>query len=407
MVQDRIEIKRALISVNDTSGLADLMKKLQSGKRDIEVIATSETANEIRRLGYSAITVAEYTGSTESPDLRALDPTILGGLLLDPAIPEHDAYMQQQNTRPIDLVVADLPPFQNEGDAEKSAKNIDVGGPTMVRAAGKGFKRVATIVNWKDLELLQESGNGIGTDLEMRATLMQHAFAHTCKYEGEIDDFFSNRESTETEPHRVEIKRALISVYDKSGLADLMKRLQPDKRGIELISSGGTAKEIAKMGYQVIDVSTYTGHPESPGGLVKTLLRKIHDGLLPHPGQDAPPIDLFVGNLYPFQTAVVKSPGDYEKIKENIDIGGPTMVRSAARGFTRVAVIVNWSDLDLLGEWETKEPGNVIGTTAQGRFMLMKHAFEHTRNYEGAIADFWTKQDPKKIAEFYLKGEKK
>jgi len=246
---------------------------------------------------------------------------------------------------------------------------------------------------------------------------------------------------------RIEIRRALISVFDKSGLDALLKQLDPQTRGIELISSGGTATKITELGYAVTEVGKYTGFPESPGGYVKTLHPKVHGGLLLDPEHVDPktgkndhaeymnsikipkeilevldmnnpahrayaeltkigPIDLFVGNLYPFQSTVVKDPTNYEAIRENIDIGGPAMIRAAAKGFRRVAVLVNWSDVDLLREFESAEPIQPIGTDMKGRVRLMKRAFEHTRDYEGAIDDFWSKQDPDAVAKYFLVEKK-
>jgi len=222
----------------------------------------------------------------------------------------------------------------------------------------------------------------------------------------------------------VEIKRALISVHDKSRLEELLKLLVPNARNIELISSGGTAKKIEELGYKVIDAGTYTGYPESPDGLVKTLHPKIHAGLLLDPEHidaktgkreheryirenNIPLIDLFVGNLYPFQDTVVAHPGNYEKINEMIDIGGPAMIRAAAKNAKRLTVLVNWSDLGLLKEFDSTEPVPPIGTDMRGRMRLKKRAFQHTREYEGAIDDFWSKQDPDELAEYFLKGDAK
>ncbi len=222
---------------------------------------------------------------------------------------------------------------------------------------------------------------------------------------------------------KIEIKRALISVYDKGGLPALMKRLNPDARGIEIISSGGTAKEIAKLGYKVIDAGTYTGHPESPDGLVKTLHPKIHAGLLldpehinPKTGQkeheiylrehSIPLIDLFVGNLYPFKKTVEESPGDYEKITEMIDIGGPAMIRAAAKRHKRVASMVDLSPiyLDLLIEGPTPEAP--ISTNLLGRLIMARKAYEHTHNFDGAIVEFFNGQDLEKMRDWYLGGKK-
>ncbi|MBC8224760.1 hypothetical protein H8E65_09235, partial [Candidatus Bathyarchaeota archaeon] len=135
------------------------------------------------------------------------------------------------------------------------------------------------------------------------------------------------------------IERALISVYDKSGIEELVAAL--GGLGVEIVSSGGTARRIREMGYEeLVEISDYTGHPESPGGLVKTLHPKVHGGLLLDRNDEAhaewmnengvKPIDLVVSNLYPFEEAVERG-ADLETAAENIDIGGPSMVRSAAK----------------------------------------------------------------------------
>jgi phosphoribosylaminoimidazolecarboxamide formyltransferase/IMP cyclohydrolase len=216
---------------------------------------------------------------------------------------------------------------------------------------------------------------------------------------------------------KIEIKRALISVFDKTGLDQLMKKLNPEAREIEIISSGGTANAILQLGYKVTEVSAYTGYPESPDGLVKTLHPKIHGGLLLDPSipmhasymkeQGILPIDLFVGNLYPFQKTVMEKSGDYEAIREKIDIGGPTMVRGAAKNFKRVAVLVDMNPLNLglLTELESKQPEAPIGTDLRARLILARQAFKYTKNYEGAIDDFFAGQDLDKIKDWYL-GDK-
>ena len=213
---------------------------------------------------------------------------------------------------------------------------------------------------------------------------------------------------------KIGIKRALISVYDKTGLDQLMKKLNPEVSGIEIISSGGTAKEIDRLGYKVTEVSDYTGYPESPDGLVKTLHPKIHGGLLLDLAipahavymktQGILPIDLFVGNLCPFQKTVIEKPDDYEAIREKIDIGGPTMVRGAAKNFKRVAVLVDMNplNLDLLMESKPKEPGAAICTDLRGRLILARQAFEYTRKYEGAIDGFFAAQELDKMRDWYF-----
>jgi len=208
----------------------------------------------------------------------------------------------------------------------------------------------------------------------------------------------------------VQIRRALISVFDKSGLADLLKRLDPDKRGIELLSSGGTAKAISGMGYRVIEVSTYTGYPESPQGLVKTLHPKIHGGLLLDPenrehleymiAQGIPPIDIVINNLYPFQKKVADPKASLEDIRENIDIGGPAMIRAGAKNYGRVAVLINWTDAEAI-----RVDGDRAFTTFNDRKRLSEKAFGHTSEYDAAIREFLKSTPDEKMAEFYLGGK--
>jgi phosphoribosylaminoimidazolecarboxamide formyltransferase/IMP cyclohydrolase len=148
------------------------------------------------------------------------------------------------------------------------------------------------------------------------------------------------------------IQRALLSVSDKSGLVDFAKGL--DKHGIELLSTGGTSKTLREAGLTVIDVSDFTGAPELFEGRVKTLHPKVHGGLLhkrdddEHLKQakdhDIPPIDLVVVNLYPFEETVAKDDVTLEEAIENIDIGGPSMLRSAAKNYKSVTVVTDPKD---------------------------------------------------------------
>ena len=148
------------------------------------------------------------------------------------------------------------------------------------------------------------------------------------------------------------ITRALLSVSDKSGLAPFAKDLHD--LGVELLSTGGTAKALREAGLPVIDVSEYTGAPELFDGRVKTLHPKVHGGLL-HRRDDKehlaqakknviPPIDLVVVNLYPFEETVAKADVTLEEAIENIDIGGPSMLRSAAKNHSHVTVVVDPPD---------------------------------------------------------------
>jgi phosphoribosylaminoimidazolecarboxamide formyltransferase/IMP cyclohydrolase len=192
------------------------------------------------------------------------------------------------------------------------------------------------------------------------------------------------------------IKRALLSVSDKTGLVDFARALHA--RGVELLSTGGTAKAIREAGIPVIEVADYTGFPEMLDGRVKTLHPKIHGGILGR--RDLPEhvaamerhgiggIDLVCVNLYPFVETVAKPGCSIADAIENIDIGGPAMVRSAAKNHAFVTIVTDPSDYELvLKEMETGD-GVVSEAT---RFSLAIKAFEHTAAYDGAIANHFGK----------------
>ena len=188
------------------------------------------------------------------------------------------------------------------------------------------------------------------------------------------------------------IKRALLSVSDKTGIVEFAKQLH--NSGVELLSTGGTAKLLASEGLPVIEVSDHTGHPEIMDGRVKTLHPKIHGGILGRRGQDEAvmaenaiaPIDLVVVNLYPFAATVAKEDCTLEDAIENIDIGGPTMVRAAAKNHKDVTIVVNASDYGLVLEEMAQNEGSL---TYQTRFDLAIKAFEHTAEYDGMIANYF------------------
>ncbi|MGD8784733.1 MAG: bifunctional phosphoribosylaminoimidazolecarboxamide formyltransferase/IMP cyclohydrolase [Thioalkalispiraceae bacterium] len=188
------------------------------------------------------------------------------------------------------------------------------------------------------------------------------------------------------------VQRALISVSDKSGIVDFAKQLQSDFQ-IEILSTGGTAKLLADNGVSVIEVSDYTGFPEMMDGRVKTLHPKIHGGLLGRRGRDddvmqqhaIPAIDLVVVNLYPFQQATADPDCDLATAIENIDIGGPTMLRAAAKNHRDVTVVVNASDYASVIDSMKQNNGAVDDGT---RYDLAVKVYEHTAQYDGAIANY-------------------
>ncbi|SET84851.1 bifunctional phosphoribosylaminoimidazolecarboxamide formyltransferase/IMP cyclohydrolase [Thalassotalea agarivorans] len=188
------------------------------------------------------------------------------------------------------------------------------------------------------------------------------------------------------------INRALLSVSDKTGIVEFARALA--QKGVEILSTGGTCKLLAENGIQVTEVSDHTGHPEIMDGRVKTLHPKIHGGILARRGQDEAvmaennidAIDMVVVNLYPFANTVAKEDCSLEDAIENIDIGGPTMVRAAAKNHKDVTIIVNAHDYDrVLAEMDANE-GSL---THQTRFDLAIAAFEHTAQYDGMIANYF------------------
>lgn len=188
------------------------------------------------------------------------------------------------------------------------------------------------------------------------------------------------------------IKRALISVSDKTGIIELAKELE--KYGIEIISTGGTAKALSDAGVKVINISDITGFPECLDGRVKTLHPKVHGGLLAM--RDNPehmrqikelgiePIDMVIINLYPFKKTILKGHVELEEAIENIDIGGPTMLRAAAKNYQDVTVIVDPADYGMvLDELRTSKD-----VSLKTKFRLAYKVFEHTCHYDTLIAKY-------------------
>ncbi|MXR36040.1 bifunctional phosphoribosylaminoimidazolecarboxamide formyltransferase/IMP cyclohydrolase [Craterilacuibacter sinensis] len=198
------------------------------------------------------------------------------------------------------------------------------------------------------------------------------------------------------------IARALISVSDKTGVLEFARALAA--QGVEILSTGGTAKLLADNQVPVIEVSDYTGFPEMLDGRVKTLHPKVHGGILGR--RDLPEhvakmaefdignIDLVCVNLYPFAATIAKEGCTIEDAIENIDIGGPTMVRSAAKNWAHVAIVTDAADYAALADEMAANGGKLAKKT---RFELAKKAFTHTAAYDGAISNYLTSLVPEAI----------
>ena len=193
------------------------------------------------------------------------------------------------------------------------------------------------------------------------------------------------------------IERALISVSDKKGVVEFSRALA--QLNIELVSTGGTAALLRENNIPVKDVSDLTGFPEMMDGRVKTLHPKIHGGILAlreNPEHVAKmkehgiaPIDLVIVNLYPFEATVARGAA-FEEVVENIDIGGPSMVRAAAKNHRHVGVVVDPADYEFIVA-ELNENGRALSPAT--RFRLFRKAFQHTARYDGAIANYFSSLD--------------
>src|SRR5665213_4399010 len=189
------------------------------------------------------------------------------------------------------------------------------------------------------------------------------------------------------------VTQALLSVSDKRGVVEFARSLAA--HGAELLSTGGTASVLAAAGLAVVDIGTYTGFPEMLDGRVKTLHPKVHAGILARRDIDAhmrmldahaiPPIDLVVVNLYPFRETVARPDCTLDDAIENIDIGGPAMLRSAAKNWQHVGVVVDPDDYAAIADELARNDGALADAT---RFRLAQKAFAHTSAYDGAISNW-------------------
>jgi len=193
------------------------------------------------------------------------------------------------------------------------------------------------------------------------------------------------------------MKQALISVSDKTGVVEFARALV--RLGYRILSTGGTAKLLAQSGVAVVEVAQYTGFPEILDGRVKTLHPRIHAGLLARQDLVAhmqtlaehriEPIDILVVNLYPFEQTIARADATFDDAIENIDIGGPAMLRSAAKNHASVTVIVDPADYpSVLAELHTHSE-----VAASTRFALGKKVFAHTARYDGAISNYLSSLD--------------
>ncbi|HEX3242499.1 MAG TPA: bifunctional phosphoribosylaminoimidazolecarboxamide formyltransferase/IMP cyclohydrolase, partial [Solirubrobacterales bacterium] len=202
----------------------------------------------------------------------------------------------------------------------------------------------------------------------------------------------------------IRVRRALISVSDKTGVADFARELAA--AGVEILSTGGTAAALREAGIEVTDVSEFTGQEEILDGRVKTLHPRLHAALLARRNlpehmatlerEGIEPIDLVCVNLYPFEQTVAGHDVAHDVAIENIDIGGPTMLRAAAKNHGAVAAVVDPADYPRVLEEIRKG-----GVSEETRFALAKKVFAHTAAYDGAIANYLTSREqefPEKLS---------
>ena len=199
-------------------------------------------------------------------------------------------------------------------------------------------------------------------------------------------------------PNHIPIKRALISVSDKTGIVEFAKWLS--RHEVKILSTGGTAKLLAEHGVKVVEVGDYTGFPEMMDGRVKTLHPRVHGGILARRDlahhldamkkHDIPEIDLVVVNLYPFAATIAKPDVSLDDAIENIDIGGPTMVRASAKNYPFVTIVTDPLDYPALIAEMSTHSGALSHDT---RFSLAKKAFAHTAEYDGMISNYLSSLD--------------
>lgn len=190
----------------------------------------------------------------------------------------------------------------------------------------------------------------------------------------------------------INIQQAILSVFDKTGITELAQALK--SINCHILSTGGTGKALTEAGISYQEVSDYTGSPEMLGGRVKTLHPKIHGGLLFKREDNAQvaeaekhgvkAIDLVAVNLYPFEATIAKPGVTLDEATENIDIGGPTMIRASAKNFHSVTVVTNPNDYSLIMD-ELRQYG---GVTYKTRQLLAAKAFQHTSHYDAVITDY-------------------
>jgi phosphoribosylaminoimidazolecarboxamide formyltransferase/IMP cyclohydrolase len=205
----------------------------------------------------------------------------------------------------------------------------------------------------------------------------------------------------------VKIRRAIISTYDKKNLLSFAENLVKQNKDIEIYSSSGTALELQKSVLRNLkEISEYTGFPEMPSGLVKTLHPKIHAGILAEVGDEQQSaylqmhnikeFDMVVVNLYPFSSASAK--GTYEDARKNIDIGGVSLIEAASKNFLRVTVVVDPGDYDLITANLKKNNGAIDLKT---RILLAKKALKYLANYLSTISNYYSAVPDEKLQEFY------